>query len=997
MTDIWSPVLTSLISIILTTFTVLIFSPLMQKNNFFSFILCVLLSSLSLSAQNVNYQIQIDFDSLHQSMHVETEILLTNSDSNLQDSLWFHLPFYAYSHKYNAFDNSMLRQNMTSYHFRSEKLLAEVSDFKVSSHGQPVHYLEKGHDPEFISLATPNGKIVFSYTIRLPKAINGFGIEDGNIFIRHFYPIPIIHNNLQDFQPLQKGKNIVAPVSNFRVKINHTGTFRVLFNGPITAENGQLGINRVRADELIIALIKPEVPVTKQHIISNTRKITYHVIHLDTTFIQNWADAGMWNQNIVDASIDLVGDFPYDAFLWVVNSDGDNCYVSDGMVSTDNFTKKNKSRKDVYFSKNLMDLWINGNFKNIDPAYSNIHQSISQYFANKAQGIVTQYIYRDMKSDAHPKFDNNSPLVQSIQKHSIKPIDTPDKDLTATQLQLKYHYQFPAYLEYMSQLTSRPAMETAIWMIREQNSQLNPTTLAENLAKTSGKDIINSLSVYASANDKLDYKINKVRKDGVNTIITASNNGKIKLPSQLTVKKKNGEVSRYLIDGFVGEQTLTLDSLTYESVERVSIDWDGVLPDGRRGNNHYFPHSLLKRGPLALTSILGSDYSDRSEIKWGLFPAFNDNDRWMIGGLLTNRGLLDYKPWTVTIIPMYSFQTGKIVGQAWTEYDHYFNDSNIKKLHLHAGVKSFDMNQNDFYQYTERYLKTDIGIRLTFAEMDTDKKNSALTLRGIYILEDRPNYDPKEGTYLGLSPLDKKKFIQQIIYDWEKASVLNGTTIRFVAEHQAYRSNQRYLKLSGTLVKRWMFKKDKNIYLRAFVGGFPMNTQSQSSSYQNDFVRGSIALIHQGFNDYTYDEYFFSRKNQNGFYDDQVSLTAGGGFKTPIGSAYSIGMSNRFAAALNGIVDLPFSTRWFPLQLYFDVGTYTTWSNGKFGNNVMYNGGLMLNFADVVRIHFPIIFSEELGNRYKEVHHGFLSRLSFAFDLHKLNFNHSRFYKSFKI
>jgi len=108
-------------------------------------------------------------------------------------------------------------------------------------------------------------------------------------------------------------------------------------------------------------------------------------------------------------------------------------------------------------------------------------------------------------------------------------------------------------------------------------------------------------------------------------------------------------------------------------------------------------------------------------------------------------------------------------------------------------------------------------------------------------------------------------------------------------------------------------------------------------------------------------------------------------------------MSNRFAAALNGIVDLPFSTRWFPLQLYFDVGTYTTWSNGKFGNNVMYNGGLMLNFADVVRIHFPIIFSEELGNRYKEVHHGFLSRLSFAFDLHKLNFNHSRFYKSFKI
>jgi hypothetical protein len=151
---------------------------------------------------------------------------------------------------------------------------------------------------------------------------------------------------------------------------------------------------------------------------------------------------------------------------------------------------------------------------------------------------------------------------------------------------------------------------------------------------------------------------------------------------------------------------------------------------------------------------------------------------------------------------------------------------------------------------------------------------------------------------------------------------------------------------------------------------------------------GSIALIYDGYNDYRYDEYFFSRQNQNLLFDDQVSLSNGGGFKTPVGGSKfsSFANSNNFAASLNASVDLPFSQPWFPLRAYFDLGTYTSSNGDKFTNNWMYNGGFSLNFSDIVAIHCPLIYSKDLGNLYKEVHKTFFSRLSFTINLHKLNF-----------
>ena len=111
----------------------------------------------------------------------------------------------------------------------------------------------------------------------------------------------------------------------------------------------------------------------------------------------------------------------------------------------------------------------------------------------------------------------------------------------------------------------------------------------------------------------------------------------------------------------------------------------------------------------------------------------------------------------------------------------------------------------------------------------------------------------------------------------------------------------------------------------------------------------------------------------------------GGGFKTPVGSQFSIGTSNNFAAALNTSIDLPFRQSWFPIRAYFDIGTASVKEGDKFVNRWMYNGGLSLNFDDIFAIHCPLIYSKDLGNIYKEVHKSFFSRLSFSVNLNRVN------------
>ncbi|MCZ2102487.1 MAG: hypothetical protein LC107_13230 [Chitinophagales bacterium] len=376
-------------------------------------------------------------------------------------------------------------------------------------------------------------------------------------------------------------------------------------------------------------------------------------------------------------------------------------------------------------------------------------------------------------------------------------------------------------------------------------------------------------------------------------------------------------------------------------------------------------------------------YSDCSGLEAIVYPAYNDNDGWIVGLTLANAKPFTFKPWTWAVSPMYSFQHEKLLGQAWMQYDYLMSkdDHILDRIRVRMGVKSFDMDYNRKFDYTLRYIKLDPTIKIYFKHAYPSNTHSTLTLRWLNIREQRASFADGKFNFL----VWNKSNIYQLRYNWNRYETRTNTMATLQAEYQQYGS-EKYLKLTGEGSHRWMYKADKSIGMRLFAGGFAVNTQRRINSFQNLLSRGSLALIQHGFNDYTYEEYFMARQSQSGLQDKQVSLVQGGGFKTPVGSSYSIGMSNNFAGSVNLFADVPFNSKWFPLQVYFDVGLYSRFFNQQFSTQTMYNGGFMLNYGDVVQIFVPLVYSEELGNIYREKHKNFLSRISFGINLERLGF-----------
>lgn len=460
------------------------------------------------------------------------------------------------------------------------------------------------------------------------------------------------------------------------------------------------------------------------------------------------------------------------------------------------------------------------------------------------------------------------------------------------------------------------------------------------------------------------FKQNNITLDSENLILVLEN---------LPEKEINPPANLYL------STTSNSDTYITTIVEKDKI----IVPLYETNHtNHYVKDTTSENTCFRFSTLFHKDKKSCNTIKLMAYPAYNDNDGWMAGMTISNTNPWVYKPLSWAISPIYSFKNKKLLGQAWIRYDklNERQESKIYQTSFQIGLKSFDMDHNQKLDYALRYVKIDPSIELTLRHPFDSDIQSSVTFRSLIIYEQQPTFPDGQFSHL----FTTRSHIHQLDYDWKKDKTQSESTINIRAEQQSYKT-ENYLKLTGTATHQWMYKTNKNMGFRLFVGGFIINTQRKFNSFQNVFSRGSIALIQQGFNDYTYDEYFFSRQNQSGFQDDQVSLVQGGGFKTPAGSAYSIGMSNNYAASLNYFIDAPFKTKWLPLQVYFDIGMYSRYDNRQFSRITMYNGGLALNYNDVVRIFFPLVFSEELGNIYKEKHTGFISKISFGINLQKLN------------
>jgi hypothetical protein len=169
-----------------------------------------------------------------------------------------------------------------------------------------------------------------------------------------------------------------------------------------------------------------------------------------------------------------------------------------------------------------------------------------------------------------------------------------------------------------------------------------------------------------------------------------------------------------------------------------------------------------------------------------------------------------------------------------------------------------------------------------------------------------------------------------------------------------------------------MYKKNRYINVRMYAATYLFNTHTNSTGT----YAGTLNLIGHSSNDYGYDEFFFNRSAQDGFWSRQLKMDTGG-FKTGIESSHGIGQSNKYVASLNIRFDMPIKVF---IKPYIDIGIYgylPTISDG-YSNKFIYSGGFVFEILkDYFEFYLPIINSKEIKNTYDEIDGSFLKRISF--------------------
>lgn len=930
---------------------------------------------INIKAQNPSYDIKLKLDTLKNTLNVQAHLKVDNKLVPNSDTIWFHLPFNAFV-KYGPFAEEQLKGKMTQFHFRRASEYVDMRDFTLKEGSAAVTHFFKDENKEFVGLlASKNHEYTFNYTIVLPKMVNGLGYDDGNYWLRNFYPQLCQYDGQWILQPYTQYIPTTYRKADIKVTLEDVST-EIFSSGSVNYIGSDAVIEAKNTKDFALQMISTSNKTEKGVFISGTQTIPYTIFFLGKYNDQKWVNIHKNLQSAVKRLTQVFGEYPHKSLTININTTCVTCFLASGLLQI-------KDNDDDNLEEHLLgilsEVWIEA-LVDTDLNKYWLGDGLSSYYYDR---IYEEFLADSIYHKKHEYGINESEMLNEFAKlRKLMPLNTPISNLNGKQQHINLNEFSKAFFKYTENLVGKEILDKVVKSFSESGKTLNYENLVADLEDGSGKQLRPALDAYIQNASKTDYEIKSTDWQNNEYQVKIVNHDTLRLPFLLSFIRNDGSREEFVVPGFQGEKNINVDIKDIENISIITIDRYGALVERNRANNHYFPNGVKNRNPFKLNFFFTDDDSKYQKLLMALYPAYNSNDGWMLGSLLSNSNYDIIKDLSFAVAPMYSFNNKKVIGQAWINYDKYISNKNFDLITTRIGLKSFHMDYNKKFDYYLRYIKIDPSVTVRFRHSLASNVTSSLHLQAFLISEQSAEFVSANE----LKGIKNDRFtIFKLDYDLKKHTTLSTSSAKVSAEHQTY-DYGNYTKLSTMIDQRWMYRPRRNFYFRVFASGFLANSQRQSLSYQNLFTRGSIALIQQGFNDYTYDEYFLSRQNQNLLYDDQVSLVNGGGFKTPIGSTISYGMSNNFAASLNSSVDLPFGKSYMPFRIYFDLGTFSTYNGAKFVNNWMYNGGISLNLNDIVAIHCPLVFSEELGNFYKSHHKTFLSRLSFMLNLDKINF-----------
>ena len=391
----------------------------------------------------------------------------------------------------------------------------------------------------------------------------------------------------------------------------------------------------------------------------------------------------------------------------------------------------------------------------------------------------------------------------------------------------------------------------------------------------------------------------------------------------------------------------------------------------------YNIREIYEHQPIFITPILAYNVFN------GLMP-----------GIAIHNYTLPLPRFSFALAPLYGIKSKTLNGFGRIAYQWYpdriFQNVELSALGGRFAQSSFRDSLNNVFKLS--FYKLAPSLRLQFRESDPrSTMMKILQFRYFSIGEDQLSYN--RDTVLNTETYSKFKYhynIAQARFVMDNSRVLYPWRGEMIAE-----VNKDFVRLAFTGNYFFNFIKKGGVNARFFLGKF-IYTHSKTPQLQYETDRFQLNMTGpNGYEDYTYSNYFVGRNEYQGFPSQQIMIRDGA-FKvrTNLLSA-KVGKTDTWLSSLNLTMDVP--DRFnpldllpvkIPLKLFTDMGTYgDVWNKNATDPKFLFDAGIQISMLkNLINFYVPLLYSKVYHDYFKSTPgNNFWQRISFSINIQDIS------------
>lgn len=926
--------------------------------------------------QKVDYTIDVALNDIDNTLDGFEIINYTNHSPDTLHFIWFHLWPNAYKNDRTAFSEQLLQLGRTDFYFSEESKRGYINRLNFKVNGITAQLEDHPLYIDVAKLILPAAlapgqtiKITTPFHEKIPYNFSRGGYVDHTYQITQWYPKPAVYDS-KGWHPmpyLDQGE-FYSEFGNYNVQITVPKDYVVAATGEEVS-----GYRLQDSGKKQLAISNKQLANKKNELKKSNHKSTSNIKHQTSNIFPPSGARGL-------------------TFNYIQNNVHDFAWFADKNFIVNFDTLKLSSGKIIevysFYTPEQKNIWKNS-IQFIKDAVKTRSEWLGEYPYNTVTAVEAKMgFYGGME---YPTITSISPL--------------PDEQSLDLTIEHEVGHNW-LYGIIASNEREHP------WMDEGMNTYFDnryKKIKYDDVTKKNKEDFINKKLPDDETN--LDYRTEIVNKKD-QPIETASQNFS-ELNYGLTPYYKTGKWMKVL-ENYIGEPLF--DRCLHEYYNRWKFkhpypeDFKKVVEDVSKKNVDSIFLMLHQKGniepenkkQIKLSALFNFNTTGKYNYIF-IAPAvgFNYYDKIMIGGVVHNYTLPEPK-FHFVAIPMYAASSKAFTGIGKIGYN-ILSYGTIRKTEMSINAEKFSMDEFTDSTGAKNYLgfsKIVPSIKIIFKNKNsTSRITKSLQWKTYFIKETGLLFIRDTVHQLDvISYPSLHRYLNQLQLKIENNRVLYPYLGLLQAEQA-----KDFIRFAFEGKYFFNYPKGGGLNVRLFGGKFIyLGEKTILKEFETDRFHLNMSGAN-GYEDYTYSNYFLGRNEFTGSLSQQIMIRDGA-FKVRSDLlSNKIGKTDDWLAATNFVTDFPKKLNplqalpvKIPLKIFLDAGTYAeAWEKNAPTGKFIYDAGLQLSLIkNLINIYVPIFYSKVYADYFKSTITGnrFWKNISFSIDIQ--NF---RFYKSFNV